>query len=178
MLWLPCCAWGCLTWVFSSEREIQNVACADRAMVSGGVHADLLPTWLRVVGHGSVICDEGTSLCAGSSLRWTGWAAMVEYHEYHHDGAHAPQPAICRFCLLVGLCVCCNLCWNFCHVTWSLYRVAQTTRSHFYPTFVHPNSSHWRASAGGGEYKLLTDCRTVWFGLVWFGLRPLEADAR
>ena len=47
------------------------MACADGEMVSGGVNADLLPTWLRVVGHGSVICDEGTSLCAGSSLHWT-----------------------------------------------------------------------------------------------------------
>ena len=138
-------------------------------MVSGGV-ADPLPIWLLVVGHGSVICDEETSACAGSSLQWTCWAAIVEYHEYHHDGVRDPPPAICRFCLLVVLCVY-SLCWKFCHVTCALFRLAQTTR--LGATFVHPNSSHWRASAGGGE----TSCYPLTDGLVWFGLRPLEADA-
>ena len=154
MIWQSCCDWGCLNAVFSSEREIQNVVCgAEREMVNGGV-ADPLPIWLLVVGHGSVICDEETSACAGSSLQWTCWAAIVVYHEYHHDGEPSHPPAICRFCLLVVLCVW-SLCWKFCHVTCALFRLAQTTR--LGATFVHPNSSHWRASAGGGEYKLLSD---------------------
>ena len=152
MIWLPCCAWGSQNDVFSCERGIQ---CAP-SVLSVGVRADAqIPTWLLVVGHVSVTCAWGNGLDltwgvgAGEVLVWAWQRTNGESHKGHHDNEYAHHHAICRLCLLMKLCPW-TLCCMFCHVPCgALFQLALTTLEG--STCLLPNSSHWMASARGGE---------------------------